>query len=109
MRWHVAFTDGSSELKSCGEIQALGFEAYVPLEKHKRWVRRRRVAVELPLFPNYLFARFDSEDDKWNEIRSAEGVRDVLCNQTKPLAVPVGLVEKLQHLQRLGLFDRTKR
>ena len=54
----------------------------MPLEKHKRWVRARRVHVELPLFPNYLFVKFNAEEPKWNEIRSVKGVRDILCNQT---------------------------
>jgi len=107
-RWHVAFTDGGTEQKTCGEIRALGFGVYVPTERHKRFRRGFRFIVELPLFPCYLFARFDSADAKWNGIRDCDGVRDVLCNLQKPVAVPVGFVEKLQRMQALGLFDKTK-
>lgn len=108
MRWHVVFTETKREPKSCGEIQGLGFEAFLPMERHRRYRRGVKHYVQTPLFPCYLFARFDSEDARWNEIRSAKGVLDVLCNQGKPLAMPHGLTEKIQRMQNLGLFDHTK-
>jgi transcriptional antiterminator RfaH len=108
MRWHVAFIEGGKEQKSCAEIQELGFEAFVPMQRHRRWLRGHWTYPETALFPSYLFAKFDSSEPHWNEIRSAKGVLDVLCNQGKPLAVPAGMTEKLQRMQLLGLFDYTK-
>jgi transcriptional antiterminator RfaH len=108
-RWFVAFCDSRCERESCEEIEEIGFPAYVPTERHKRFIRGKRTYVEKPLFPCYLFAKFNCEDAHWNAIRELDGIRDILCNQGKPVAVPVGLTEKLQRMQRLGLFDHTKR
>jgi transcriptional antiterminator RfaH len=107
-RWYVAFTDGQRERETCGEIQELGFPAYVPLEKLKRFRRGKKKIIEAPLFPCYLFAKFDAFNARWNLIRSIAGIRDILCNQGQPQAVPIGLIEKLQRMQVLGLFDHTK-
>lgn len=109
MRWHVVFTENRYEAKSCGEIIKLGFRVFLPLEKRRVLRRGKKRIVQTPLFPGYLFASFDVADAKWNAIRSARGVLDVLCNQGKPLAMPLGLTEKIQRMQRLGLFDHTKR
>jgi transcriptional antiterminator RfaH len=108
VRWHVVFTKDRHEPKSCGKIKELGFEVFLPFERHRRFKRGRRSYVQTPLFPCYLFARFDSADARWNEIRGCAGVLDVLCNQGKPLAMPLGLTEKIQRMQLLGLFDHTK-
>lgn len=108
MRWHVAVTESQAETKSCGKIRELGFEAFAPMERHKRFKRGKRVLYERPLFPAYLFVRFEAEDPSWTKIRNVDCVRDILCNQNRPLAVPLGLTEKLQRMQSLGLFDHTK-
>jgi transcriptional antiterminator RfaH len=108
-RWFVAFCDSRCEREACDEIKEIGFPAYCPMERHKRYIRGKRTIVERPLFPCYLFAQFDYMDARWNAIREIDGIRDVLCNQGKPVALPLAVVEKLQRMQRLGLFDHTKR
>jgi len=107
-RWHIAFVDSRCEQETCADIRDVGFDAFTPMERHKRFTRGRKVYFEQALFPRYLFARFDSNDAHWNSIREIDGVCDILCNDGKPSPVPVGLTEKLQHMQTLGLFDHTK-
>ncbi len=107
-RWHIAFTDSRAEQDTCAEIRDIGFDAFTPMERHKRFRNGHRVYYEQALFPRYLFAQFDSDDAHWNAIRDVDGVCDILCNDGKPSPVPPGLTEKLQHMQQLGLFDHTK-
>ena len=108
-RWFVAFCDNRCEREACDDIKEIGFPAYCPMERHKRYIRGKRTIIERPLFPCYLFAKFNCEDAHWNAIREIEGIRDILCNQGKPVAVPIGLTEKIMHLQHIGLFDHTQR
>jgi transcriptional antiterminator RfaH len=105
----VAFCESRCERESCEEITEIGFAGYCPMERHKRYIRGKRTIIELPLFPCYLFAKFNCEDPHWNAIREIDGVRDILCNQGKPVAVPIGLTEKIKHLEDIGLFDHTQR
>ena len=107
-RWHIAFTESRLEQETCGEVAALGFPSFCPTERHKRFRNGRRHLIDLPLFPCYIFARFDAADPRWAEIQSIDGVHGVLSNNGIPSPVPVGLTEKLQRMQTLGLFDHTK-
>ncbi len=107
-RWHVAFTDSHCEQECADEIQAdTGFPAFCPTERHKRFRHGRKTIIESALFPRYLFARFDAEDN-WPALLEVDGVCDVLRNNGTPSPVPDAIVPKLQRMQQLGLFDHTK-
>jgi transcription antitermination factor NusG len=86
-RWHIAFTDSRAEQDSCAEIRDIGFDAFTPMERHKRFTRGRKVYYEQALFPRYLFARFDSDDPHWASILDLDGVCDVLSNNGEPSPV----------------------
>lgn len=106
--WHIAFTNARAEQDACADIVELGFQAYCPMERHKRFRHGNKIIVETALFPRYLFCRFDADDPHWNEIREIDGIGGILCNQNKPSPVPNGLTEKLMRMQKNGLFDFTQ-
>ncbi len=110
MTWFVVFTDSRCEQEAADDIQKdTGFPAFCPTEKHKRFRHGRKVIYEAALFPRYLFAKFDRDDDHhWPEILAIDGVCDILRNNGQPSPVPHSIVEKLQRMQQLGLFDHTK-
>lgn len=107
LRWHVIWTQSRAELDAVAEIERLGFSAYCPMEKCRRWRRNRKEIFERPLFPRYAFVQFDPLEP-WSEIRHADSVVDLLRNDNQPMRVPDGFVESLKHAEQLGLFDRTK-
>ena len=55
-----------------------GFEAYLPCYRKTRRHARRVDMVNRPLFPGYLFVRFDVERDLWRCIRSTVGVNAIV-------------------------------
>lgn len=107
LHWFVIWTQTRSEFDAVAEIERLGFAAYCPLEKCRRFRRNRREIFTRPLFPRYAFVEFDPSQP-WSEICHADGVLDILRNDNIPMRLPEGFVENLQHLQQLGLFDHTK-
>ncbi len=107
-RWHVAFTNSRAEQETCADIRDIGFDAFTPMERHKRFRHGRKVYYEQALFPRYLFACFDAEDPHWAAILEVDGVCDVLSNQGQPSPVPSQVVPKLKRMQQMGLFDHTK-
>ncbi len=107
-RWHVAFTDSRCEQEACNDIIELGFPAYSPQERHKRFKNGCKIIYEAALFPRYLFCRFNSEDNTWPEILACDGVCGILTNQGQPSAVPEPVVPRLMRMQQNGLFDFTQ-
>ena len=57
---------------------------------------RRTDTVKAPLFPGYLFVFMDVAKTRWRAIRSTIGIRHLICEGEKPLAVPPGVVEDIR-------------
>lgn len=56
-RWYAAYTCANHEKRVAGQLAQRSLEHFLPLyETVRRW-KDRRVRLELPLFPGYVFAR----------------------------------------------------
>lgn len=59
LRWYACRTRARAEKQVQRRLLARGFEAYLPLiEQTRQWADRQK-RVAFPLFPGYVFARFD--------------------------------------------------
>jgi len=58
--WYVLHTRPRCEKKLEDYCRVSQLEHYLPLRKEVKVYQRRKVAVRKPLFPGYVFARFDS-------------------------------------------------
>jgi transcriptional antiterminator RfaH len=107
MAWYVARTHTHAETKALANLVAQGYEVYLPL--CQRWVThaRRREVARRPLFPSYLFVRFDIEHTRWRSIMSTIGVAYLICQGDLPTRVAEGIVEAIKTAQGDGLFDYT--
>jgi transcription antitermination factor NusG len=56
-RWYAAYTCANHEKRVAAELGARKVEHYLPLYKSVRRWKDRRVQLELPLFPGYVFLR----------------------------------------------------
>jgi transcription antitermination factor NusG len=54
-RWYAAYTSARHEKKIATELTRLCVEHFLPLYTSVRRWRDRRVQIELPLFPSYIF------------------------------------------------------
>lgn len=88
-------------------IRDIGFDAYQPRERAMKTRRRKRVEVCNPLFPGYVFVRFDEWHDDWQRLLDVRGVEDVLSNCDRPCRVSDLAVETLRRAEDAGAFDRT--
>lgn len=96
MRWYVVQAQhGKGEIAK-QSIIAEGFSAYLPVFNRRRSHARKVDTVTRPLFPGYLFARFEVDEHGWQRIASARGVLRLLCSTSaRPLPVPMGVIEDL--------------
>lgn len=60
------------------------------------WKGRRVETVPRPLFPGYLFIALDLDQDPWQSVFRAYGVRGMLGGGLRPQAVPERAMRKLR-------------
>lgn len=75
--------------------ETLGLEAYLPQVQQHRTIRRKRQLVTSPLFPRYLFCRFDI-NLSYRAVRYAPDALDLVHIGARPAMVDDGLVGELR-------------
>ena len=61
-QWFAVRTSSGREKSVAAQLQARGIEEFLPFYRTRRQWSDRTKDVELPLFPGYLFCRFDYND-----------------------------------------------
>ncbi len=89
LRWYVAQTHPSKEEWAIQHLRQQGFETFFPRFR-KREIRRTADRVSLkPVFPGYVFVRFNLAEQSWWPIRSTRGVKTLVGPRLgQPQAVP---------------------
>ncbi len=60
--WYAAYTCANHEKRVAAELEARAVEHFLPLYSSVRRWRDRRVRLDLPLFPGYVFVRLALRD-----------------------------------------------
>src|ERR1700744_5275729 len=88
LNWHVVCASPQQEIRAAIELAKLEFDVFYPVKRYtRRRMNRPPEVVTGPLFPRYIFARFDREGADLSVIKKLRGVSDVLCNGNKPIIV----------------------
>ena len=105
-RWYVAMTEPNAERLAKKHLSTLAFPALLP---ECRQAQRRGRAVQYrtgPLFPGYIFVRFDRAVAPWGAICQLPGILrsvGVLRIDNKPLPVPDAVIADIE--ARLAASD----
>ena len=91
-QWYAVYARPREEQLAQEHLSRQGFEAYLPRYLKQRNHARRVDSVPMPLFPRYLFVRFDIADFGWRVIRSTRGVVDLVRNGSDPIDVPEPII-----------------
>ncbi|MCW5977882.1 MAG: UpxY family transcription antiterminator [Bryobacteraceae bacterium] len=98
--WFAVRVRSNYEKTTSNYLQQKGYEEFTPLYKaRKRWSDRIR-EVELPLFPGYVFCRFDPK--KRLPILQTPGVVSVVGFGYEPAPVDPLEITHLQHIVSNG-------
>ncbi|MCJ7713104.1 UpxY family transcription antiterminator [Candidatus Bathyarchaeota archaeon] len=60
--WYVLYTRPNTEKRVGLDLQKIGFESYVPLQKELRHWKDRKRWVKTPLFKSYVFIKIDNKE-----------------------------------------------
>lgn len=97
--WYAVYTQPRNELMASEHLARQGFEIFFPRYLKRRSHARRIEFVPAPLFPRYLFTRFDVNDAGWRAVRSTRGVIDLVRNGIDPVKLPPGVIDQMRARQ----------
>ena len=100
--WFILQFKSNSHHLAAKNLNRQGFETFLPLHDTSSRRLSRFINTSKPLFPGYMFIKFDRAESKWHKINNTYGVsRLVTFNSTlKPL--PSTVVDSLMQLYDLS-------
>jgi transcription antitermination factor NusG len=93
-RWYVAYTLPRHEKAVENRLITQNIETYLPLYSAMRYWNHRRVKVDLPLFPGYVFLKMRIADKV--RIIACSGIIRLVSFNSTAAAVSEGEIEKLR-------------
>lgn len=105
MSWIVVHTQSSKEFLAKAHLVEQGFEVYLPVFKKTRKHARKIEEVITPLFPRYLFLKFNPATDQWRCVNGTRGVSYVLLHDNRPSMIPSQIIEGLMAEEKDGLVS----
>ena len=95
MPWYAVSTKPHQEKQAELHIKQYGIECFLPLLKKSKIIRRMRKMVIEPLFPGYLFARFNL-DKHCRAVSYATGVRKIVEFGSGPVELDVTMIDAIK-------------
>ncbi|HKW61700.1 MAG TPA: UpxY family transcription antiterminator [Candidatus Acidoferrum sp.] len=99
--WFALYTCANHEKRVAVQLEARGVEHFLPLYRSRRNWKDRRVFLDLPLFPGYVFAHFE-----WTarvHVLQARGVVRLVGSKGHPSPLAKPEIEALRAGVRGGL------
>jgi transcriptional antiterminator RfaH len=93
--WYAVCTKPHHERRAELNLLRLGVETFNPQLKERKVIRRVRRVVTVPLFPGYLFAKLDL-DNQFRAVSYAKGVRRIVAFGSTPAKVDDELIEAIK-------------
>lgn len=101
LSWYLAKTAARREDWAIENLEAQGFEAYMPL----RLVADRRGLVSArPLFPRHVFFRVGPTAAGWRMVFSTRGIQSVYRSGDHPAIVPTKVIDRCRKEEVEGLI-----
>ena len=98
-RWYALWTHSHCEQLVRGQLDARGFEVFLPTIGVWSWRAGVKHRIRRPLFPGYLFVRDELSGARYVELLKARGLVGVLGGQDGgPGEIPEGEIDAIRML-----------
>lgn len=94
INWYLVYTKPKNEDIVSRKFIEAGFEVLNPKLKERKVYRRKLQDITSPLFPCYLFVRFDAMKD-YRLIKYTRGVRSIVGLSGNPTIVPEEIISSI--------------
>jgi transcription antitermination factor NusG len=107
-QWFAVWTRSQCEAKVEDALRSRGLDVYLPRTRRPSRRRDRRVVLQPPLFPGYVFLRFAPSRDRYVRVASIEGVVRILGERWDRLwPIPTEQVETVHRIVTDGTGARS--
>jgi len=95
LNWFLIYTKPRCEDGVSAKFVENGFEVLNPRIEERRYIRRKLQDVVSPLFPCYIFVRFDENRD-YRLVKYTRGVKTVVGPENVPAVVPQHIIDQIR-------------
>ncbi|MFN3622682.1 MAG: transcriptional activator RfaH [Hyphomicrobium sp.] len=95
-RWYVVASQPLKEARAESNLCRQGYEVWLPKLLRERRHARRIDRAMVPMFPGYLFVRFDPDVQPWRAINGTFGVRHLIVQGDRPRPILGDFVDRLK-------------
>jgi transcriptional antiterminator RfaH len=102
--WYVARTKTGREVTASVSVAEKGYPTFLPMQVVQRTHARKVEQLNRPLFPRYIFVRFDQKTDQYGDINTCRGVASrglIVSVMDNPVAVPDLVIEAIRDRERI--------
>lgn len=100
--WYALHIRSKFERVASATLSGKGYEEFLPVYSSKRRWSDRQKEIELPLFPGYLFCRFDAQE-RLLPILTTPGVISIVGAGRVPAPIPEQQIDAIRTVIRSGL------
>jgi transcription antitermination factor NusG len=99
--WYALRVRSRFEFVTAGALREKGYQEFLPSYRRKRYWSDRVKEIDMPLFPGYVFCRFDAADPY--RVLNSPGVVHIVSAGQKPVAVTEREVAHIQAICQSSL------
>jgi transcription antitermination factor NusG len=98
--WYAAYTRANHERRVANQLVERGVEHFLPQYESMRKWKDRKVRLQMPLFPGYVFVHLALQNRL--KVLEVPGVAYLVGFAGRPVAVPEGEFEKIRGFLKQG-------
>jgi transcriptional antiterminator RfaH len=100
LRWYVVQSKPREEERALHFLKEKGFHTYLPRMEVESIRGFKKAKTKKPLFPGYLFCRFNKNDENLAHVRWTQGVKKLLPESVSPMSVDDEVVQAIHSLEQ---------
>ena len=93
--WFILQFKSNSHHQAAKNLNRQGFETFLPLHETTSRKLSRFINTSKPLFPGYMFIKFDRAESEWHKINSTYGVSRLITFNSILKSIPTIFVNHL--------------
>ena len=102
--WYAVNTKMHGEAFASASLDRLGVEVFLPMLKEQKAVRGKRHPMTMPLFPGYLFAKFEVQS-QLRAVTYARGVKSIVTFGSGPSRVDESIIHAIRSQATNGVIE----
>ena len=102
--WYAVNTKAHCEAFACASLDRLGVEVFLPMLKEQKVIGGSRHPTTSPLFPRYLFAKFDVSH-QLRAVKYAQGVKSIVTFGRGPSMVDESIIDAIRSQLTDGVIE----